>query len=298
MDLGGGSKADSGEEKGNEGEKVNVNGVGNEAWGGYPAAQEEWGPPGFGWWPGMYSVEHEGSAEKEDKENKTTPEDPLPGWKVVINKKKEKRDKKGREWSVLTVKEEEFEWIKEDAIMDSGTVDTMVGENHVDKEDIRETTASKRGMAYLGAGQERIINKGEALVSAKSESGMAVSMTGQVGDKIKKILISVRKAEEAGNMVIFGADIGAIKKIAQEGRVDKNVIVNVRSGIKTRMVYKDGLYKYPMWIKRRKRAPMQFKTAKDHLADMDVGEVEDEKDKEENKCRECGDEYNAITEVF
>ena len=45
----------------------------------------------------------------------------------------------------------------------------------------------------------------------------------------------------------------AIRKLAQERDIPKHIIVNKSSGLKTEMQRNNGMYKYPVWIKRRIR---------------------------------------------
>ena len=158
--------------------------------------------------------------------------------------------------------------------MDSGAVDTMAGPKHVDAEDIRETEASKRKVRYTSADGGTIENMGEVNIEAESMEGMPVDLTTQVGDKIKSMLVSVKRTTGAGNMVIFGADLTAIRRLARESKLDENIIVNKKTGTKTRMMFKDGLYKYPMWIKRRKRKGRGKEKEKGDA--MQLGMIEEE----------------------
>ncbi len=101
---------------------------------------------------------------------------------------------------------------------------------------------------------------------------------------MRRMIIAVRRACEAGNMVIFGADMKAIRKLAAKDRVDENIIVNNKTAKTTPMEYKDGLYKYPTWVKRRIRK---------HTIngdDMEVGNCENDSDVE---CGECDTGYNG-----
>ena len=54
-------------------------------------------------------------------------------------------------------------------------------------------------------------------------------------------------------MTIFNADLDAIKEIAKMSQVDENFIYSKKTKKYTRILYKDGLYKLPLWIKRRIR---------------------------------------------
>ncbi len=70
------------------------------------------------------------------------------------------------------------------------------------------------------------------------------------------MMIAVRRMVESGNMIIFGADMKAIKALARENKVDENVMVNKKTRMKTAMVFNDVLYKYPLWkIDGSRRTP-------------------------------------------
>ena len=105
------------------------------------------------------------------------------------------------------------------AIVDSGAIDTVCGPAHMDQEDIMETEASKRGMKYCAANGGHIKNMGEGDVKAKSMEGIPLEMKAQVGDKITKMLIAVRRACEAGNMVVFNVDREAIGKLLGKSKL-------------------------------------------------------------------------------
>ena len=154
---------------------------------------------------------------------------------------------------VLAVGQNEFEWVKEEAIMDSGAFDSFVGMKHVDCEDIKETEASKNEEKYWTACDGSIKNKGEVSIKAQSEEGIPVNMNVQVGDKISNILIAVKNAVKAGNMVIFGADMNAIRNLSKLNSIDEHFVYDKRSGLRTQMYEKQGMYRYPMWVKRRVR---------------------------------------------
>ena len=100
--------------------------------------------------------------------------------------------------------EEEHEWVEEEGIVDSGCVENMCGPMHVDEEDIQETVLSKKGKSYWTADGGKVTNKGQVAMTAKSEDGVTVKNTTQVGDNINRILVAVSRAVEAGNMVISG----------------------------------------------------------------------------------------------
>ena len=151
---------------------------------------------------------------------------------------------------------DEYEWVKENAIVDSGTIDTVSALKHIEKGKLRPTAASKGGMNWTAANGGAVKNLGEGDINGKSDEGITIAMKTQVGDKISKMLISVGKMGEAGNMTIFNADMNAIRALAQREKIEENFIYNKKSGISSRINKEGGLYKYPIWIKRKKDAEM------------------------------------------
>ena len=154
---------------------------------------------------------------------------------------------------INSVVNEEFEWVQEESILDSGAFDSFIGMKHVDGEDIKQTHASKNKEKYWTACEGSIQNEGEALINAKSNEGIPIKMKVQVGDKVSRILIAVRNAVKAGNMVVFGASQQALRDLSRCENLEENVIYDKKTGIRTQVYEKDGMYKYPMWIRRRVR---------------------------------------------
>ena len=122
-------------------------------------------------------------------------------------------------------------------------------------------------------------------MKAVSEDGIPIEFTAQVGEGIKKMLLSVKRACQNGNMIIFGANLKAIRELAKHDKIENNVIVGTKSGVKSEIKEKKGMYVYPMRITRKKR-----------VNDMELGIIEEE-DKSEYKvlspcpgldCEECG----------
>jgi hypothetical protein len=81
-----------------------------------------------------------------------------------------------------------------------------------------------------------------------------------VGDKLTNMLIAVRRMVESGNMVIFGANMKTIRKLAACDKIEPNVIVG-KNGKRTEVLDENGMYVYKMKIKKK---------GKD---DMDIGVV-------------------------
>ena len=80
---------------------------------------------------------------------------------------------------------------------------------------------------------------------------------------------------DSGNMVIFGADMKLIRKMAALDKIEPNVIIG-KNGKKSAIIDKDGMYVYPIKIKRKRKD------------DMDVGVVEAE-------CSTCNEEMDEWT---
>ena len=76
----------------------------------------------------------------------------------------------------------------------------------------------------------QVENKGCTTIEGESDEGMKVKFVSQIGQGMKKLLISVRKAVESGNMIIFGANVPALRQLAKLEKMEDNLIVGVKSG--------------------------------------------------------------------
>ncbi len=76
----------------------------------------------------------------------------------------------------------------------------------------------------------KVENKGCTTIEGESDRGIKVKFVSQIRGGMKKMLISVRKAVESGNMIIFGANAKAVKNLAKLDEIEDNVIVGVKSG--------------------------------------------------------------------
>ena len=54
-------------------------------------------------------------------------------------------------------------------------------------------------------------------------------------------------------MVILGANMPAIKKLARMSEIEENLVMDTRTGVRSDIKKKNGMYVYPMTIRRRKR---------------------------------------------
>ena len=110
----------------------------------------------------------------------------------------------------------------------------------------------KSGYKWRDVKGNTVRNIGETDMVGESHDGIPVDFVAQVSDETKKLLMSVRKAAEKGNMVIFGADINAIKKLAKLDKVEENMIVNHKTGVRSTIEDEQGMCAYPMTIRRKK----------------------------------------------
>ena len=101
----------------------------------------------------------------------------------------------------------------------------MVGGNEV-----RETEMSKSKECYSARNGTKVEIKGCTTIEGESDEGIRVKFVSQIGGGMKKMLISVRKAIESCNMIIFGANAKAINRLAKLDEIEDNVIVGVKSG--------------------------------------------------------------------
>ena len=233
----------------------------------------QWNEPQWGYedhYGGYYILEKMESTTKES------------GFTEVKSKKKMKEDKKKEILAVGDLSGEE--WMEIEAIVDSGAIDTICPRDMIGDNEIKETEISRRNGKYASADGGAITNLGESKIQAKTPDGTGVGFTTQVGDKIKRMLLAVRRMTESGNMVIFGADMKLIRKMAALDKIEPNVIIG-KNGKKSAIIDKDGMYVYPIKIKRKR--------GKD---DMDVGTVTIKTAEDHhNECGICGDDIDEWT---
>ena len=87
-------------------------------------------------------------------------------------------------------------------------------------------------------------------------------------------------------MIVFGANLKAIRDLAKLEKIEDNVIIGVKSGKKDIITDKNGMYVYPLTIKRKKKASEN---------DMDIGfasktRFEALAENEEEECHTCNEE--------
>ena len=124
-------------------------------------------------------------------------------------------------------------WSRVDCVLDSGAADSVCPRSMAPQFAITETDASRAGVYYTAADGGRIANVGETTVPIALENGAQTSATFQVAD-VSRPLMSVGKACEMGNRVLFGSGGG--------------YILNVSTGGATPFYKRDGVYIFTMWI--------------------------------------------------
>ena len=137
------------------------------------------------------------------------------------------------------------DWIEIDAIVGSGAIDT-----NAPAEEKWEIRVCRRRSHT----EPRGMRNGENWGRWNSNETHNAS-----GVKVTNMLIAVRRMVESGNMVIFGANLQAIRKLAACAKIEKNMIVG-KNGRRTEIKDEEGMYVYEMKIKKGKN-------------DMDLGTV-------------------------
>lgn len=225
------------------------------------------------WNPAFYAL-------YKDKEEKVDAGEIVETGFKVKTRKKFKNTKIKPELMALRSTENEMETVKVDAVMDSGAFDIVIPKEMMGGNEIRQTKASKAGYNLYDVQGGEVKNLGEGDLKGVSEDGIAIEFTAQVGEGIKKMLLSVKRACKSGNMVIFGANMKAIRDLAKMDSIEDNVIVGTKSGIKSEIKEKNEMYVYPMTITRKKK----------NRNDMEIGMLkemgEKDDDEEENEEQE------------
>ncbi len=162
---------------------------------------------------------------------------------------REKRERcKNKEKAIMAVDtSDEFEYIRVEGMIDSGALDTIRPMELVGGNEVRETETSKSNECYSACNGTKVENKGCTTIEGESDEGIKIKFVSQIGGGMRKMLISVRKAVESRNMIIFGANAKAIKRLAKLNEIEDKEKVEVRSG--TRGMFKSdarGNYVYPI----------------------------------------------------
>ena len=173
----------------------------------------------------------------------------------VVNRNRKRTDQQQVDRLMALTRDEdvEMEIVKVKAIMDSGAHDVVIPQQMIGGNEVRQTKRSKSGYVWHDVKGNTVRNIGETDVKGKSEDGIPLKFTAQVSDETKKLIMSVRKAAKEGNMVIFGANMKAIKELAKRDSIEENVIVEHKSGMRSVIQDENGMYVYPMTIRRKRR---------------------------------------------
>ena len=78
-------------------------------------------------------------------------------------------------------------------------------------------------------------------------------MKAQVGDNVKRMLISVKKTAEANNAALFNMDVNLLRELAKRDKLEPNMLVDKKTFRTSKIHEQGGLYTYPIWIKRRNK---------------------------------------------
>jgi len=146
----------------------------------------------------------------------------------------------------------------------------------MDGSEIRQTKASKAGFNWYDVKGGEVKKLGEGNIKGASEDGIPIVFTAQVGEGVKRMRLAVKRACESGNMIIFGANMKAIRDLAKLDNIEDSVIIGTKTGVRSEIEEKNGTYVYPMTITRKKRGN-----------DMDIGiinpEIEEESETENGR---------------
>ena len=72
---------------------------------------------------------------------------------------------------------------------------------------------------------------------------------------------------------MFGADRKALRELADKKDLSEHVIMSKKTGITSKMEKKDGLFVYPLWIKRPRD---QKGNPKQNIANLSRGDSDEE----------------------
>ncbi len=128
-------------------------------------------------------------------------------WKpcsITEGREKKKKEVKSLEerWIEGLANVEEEEWQEVLFTVDSGAMDTVVGEEECPQFQRSKSPGSRNGLMYEVANGETVPNKGQKHIRGLTEEEVPISIVAQVCS-ITKPLLSVKKMCNAGNTVVF-----------------------------------------------------------------------------------------------
>ena len=126
------------------------------------------------------------------------------------------------------------QWEAIEMAVDSGASETVAPLNMCQGIPIEDTKASLSGTKYEVANGHVIHNKGQKNTVIQAEEGVPKLLSFQVCD-VHKPLLAVSRLCEAGNAVVFHPAWSYIE--------------NLRTGEKTTLEQRDGLYELKVWMR-------------------------------------------------
>ena len=184
-------------------------------------------------------------------------------WIKVVSKKNKKKVR--FEDGIMAVSGESDGWetIRVEGLMDSGAIDTIGPKELLGSEGTKDT--KMLGTKYYDAKGGTITNIGGMKIKGKSDDGIPISLKAQVGDSVRRLLIAINQVVAGGNMVVFGAKRDTLRKLAEAKTLEDHLVVSHKTMKKSEIKEKNGMYVYPITMRRKKRDPDA----------MDIGNVKD-----------------------
>ena len=138
----------------------------------------------------------------------------------------------GREY-IMSVTEDGYTWRKEEAAVDSGSVDCVTSRDRFPHLQVKETPESTRGDSWTCAGGKKITKEGEMSIDWMTSAGQSHKINMKVG-KVHRTLISADRLLDKGNDVILSM---------------KDPRIMTRHGKKIPLRRKNGMFILDMWVK-------------------------------------------------
>ena len=133
------------------------------------------------------------------------------------------------------------EWQEIELAVDSGATESVLNEHMATNIPTVPGEASRRGVSYKVANGEHLPNLGEKRFEASSENHVLRKMTAQVCD-VDTGLLSVSKAIEAGNRVVFDLD--------ESGNGNGSYIYDKETGEYMPMQMRGGMFMLKLWVRK------------------------------------------------
>ena len=166
-------------------------------------------------------------------------------------------------------------WTKVTFAADTGAFDHIMRNGELPSHPVTESEMSKKGEAYVGAGEEEIPNEGQSQIEGVLEGGQPANMTVQRG-KVHRSLAAIRRVVQAGNRVVFDQN---------ESGINTSSILNKKNG-KLTPIRLNGIYEFDMWVTRKAMLGKFGVLDEDEPAEDNHSGATNFKD---NHSRVCGD---------